>query len=75
MLIPDCIHPEQTVYYNGAVVLRVLQEEKSFEILNLYSATRAEHEMTLQVFLLCLDWLYLIGVVQLNGLGGVELCS
>ena len=67
MLVPDNIHPEQTIYFNGAFVLKTLQENRALELVELYIKTRTEREMTMPVFLL--------GVVSMNSRGEVELCS
>lgn len=75
MLIPDNIHPEQTIYFNGAFVLKVLQEHRVADMLDLYIQTSAKQEMSMPVFVLCLDWLFLLNVVTLNSHGKVELCS
>ena len=75
MLVPDNIHPEQTIYFNGAFVLKTLQEYCALELVELYIKTRTEREMTMPVFLLCLDWLFLLGVVSMNSKGEVKLCS
>ena len=75
MLVPDNIHPEQTIYFNGAFVLKTLQENRAMELVELDLKTRTEREMTMPVFLLCLDWLFLLGVVSMNSRGEVELCS
>lgn len=75
MLLPDNIHPEQSIYYNGAFVLRALREEHAMGLFDLYAATQRFRHMTMPVFVLCLDWLYLLNLVRLNEQGGVELCS
>lgn len=75
MLIPDCVHPEQTIYYNGAFVLGAIQELRSASILELYERTKKEHDMSIAVFLLSLDWLYLINAISISEPGLVELCS
>lgn len=75
MLIPDNIHPEQTIYFNGAFVLETVQEYGVIDFLDLYTKTTAIRQMTMPVFVLCLDWLFLLGVVTLNDDGQVELCS
>lgn len=75
MLIPDNIHPEQTIYFNGAFVLKVLQEYRVADMLDLYIQTSAKQKMSMPVFVLCLDWLFLLNVVTLNSHGKVELCS
>ena len=40
MLLPDNIHPENSIYYNGAIVLKVLQEHNNIELLELYSLVK-----------------------------------
>ena len=75
MLIPDNIHPDQTIYFNGAFVLKVIQEHRVMDILDLYIQTTCEREMSMPVFVLCLDWLFLLNLVILNNHDKVELCS
>jgi hypothetical protein len=75
MLVPDNIHPEHTIYFNGAFVLKAIQEHRVANMLDLYIRTTSEREMSMPVFLLCLDWLFLLNLVTLNDRGKVELCS
>lgn len=75
MLLPDSIHPKDSIYYNGAIILRTLQDLKSSTVVQLYSKIRMQHEMTFPVMLLSLDWLYLINVAVVNKKGEIELCS
>lgn len=75
MLLPDNIHPENSIYYNGALVLEILQKQSSQSILDLYQIVKTKRNMSFSVFVLCLDWLYLLNVAQLNTKGEVILCS
>ena len=75
MLLPDNIHPEQSIYFNGAFVLQALREQRVMDFLDLYLGTQKRREMTMPVFVLCLDWLFLLNLVNLNEQGVVELCS
>ncbi|KAF0221903.1 MAG: hypothetical protein FD174_234 [Geobacteraceae bacterium] len=75
MLLPDNVHPEQSIYYNGAFVLQALRERRVMDLLDLYMSTQTYRQMTMPVFVLCLDWLFLLNLVSLNEQGGVELCS
>lgn len=75
MLLPDNIHPENSIYYNGAFVIDVLNNEKSLQILDLYQEVKLKRSMTFSVFILCLDWLYLLDVARINSKGEIELCS
>ena len=74
MLIPDNIHPERTIYFNGAFVLKAIQKKRIADMLDLYIETKASREMSMPVFVLCLDWLFLLNLVRLNDHGKVELC-
>ena len=75
MLLPDNIHPELSIYYNGAVVLNELQKEDKQPIINLYQKVKDTNDMSFPTFILCLDWLYLIDVAKITERGYVELCS
>lgn len=75
MLIPDNIHPEKTIYYNGSIVLKVLQQYRTIDFFDLYEKAREERKITISVFTLCLDWLYLIDLVSIGDDGKVSLCS
>ena len=74
MLMPDNIRPKNSIYYNGALGLKVLQETKEQELLELYQAVLKEVKMSFSVYILCLDWLYLINVAKLKK-EKVILCS
>ncbi|MAD43146.1 MAG: hypothetical protein CL623_12250 [Arcobacter sp.] len=74
MLLPDNIHPELSIYYNGSVVLKILQHNDNIEIIELYSKVKEIQEMSFSVFVLSLDWLYLIDVAILQN-EKVKLCS
>ena len=74
MLLPDNIHPELSIYYNGALVLNELQKKDKQSIINLYQKIKSTNNMSFPTFILCLDWLYLIEVAQINEGGDVELC-
>ena len=73
MLLPDNIHPDNSIYYNGGIVLQVLQINDKLEMLELYNRVKKVRYMSFPVFVLCLDWLYLINVVELKR-EKVELC-
>lgn len=74
MLIPDSIHPENTIFYNGAIVLKALQKYKKISLLDLFSEIKKEYDISFQIYLLSIDWLYLINVAETKE-GIVALCS
>lgn len=75
MLIPDNIHPQQSIYYNGAYVLKALQRQSVLKIFDLYQDVRQEKKMSFPVFVLCLDWLFLLDIVSMGKNGEIQLCS
>lgn len=66
MLLPDNISPQDCVYYNGSFVLQELMNVQRTNILDLYQLVSQKKEMSFQIFLLCLDWLFLLNEVQLE---------
>jgi hypothetical protein len=74
MLLPDNIHPENCIYYNSALVLKILQQTKSIDLLELYGEVKQIKNIAFPVFILCLDWLYLINIAEVKA-GRIELCS
>lgn len=74
MLLPDNIHPEHSIYYNGAFVLKILQDKKKIDLLELFQEVKAISKMSFPIFILCLDWLYLINIAEQQN-GKISLCS
>lgn len=74
MLLPDNIHPENSIYYNGAFLIQVLKNKNNFDILELYQEVKELKNMSFPVFILCIDWLYLANIAELSD-GGIGLCS
>jgi hypothetical protein len=75
MLLPDNVHPEQCLYFNGAFVLKAIQAKSPQDLLELFISAKDLQEMTMPVFVLCLDWLYLLNVVDIRNDGKIEICT
>jgi hypothetical protein len=75
MLLPDNIHPENSIYYNGAIVLDLIQQHKRIELTELYILVKKKKNMSYPILVLCLDWLYLLNSAIINKKGEVCLCS
>ena len=74
MLLPDNIHPENSIYFNASLFLETLQEFGKLDMLDLYQKVTKNKKISFPVYILCLDWLYIINVAELNQ-GKVKLCS
>lgn len=75
MLLPDNVHPENTVYYNGAFVLEAARARPGSDWLDLCAEVRDSRNMSVAVFVLCLDWLFLLELITLDNYGRVRVCS
>ncbi len=75
MLLPDNIHPEQTIYYNASFVITQLIEYRNVELLRLYQKVIDRKYMSFSTFQLCLDWLFLINVIKSDDGMVVVLCT
>ena len=73
MLLPDNIHPENCIYYNGGIVLNIIQNNSNIEMLELFQLVKEVRNMSFTTFILSLDWLYLIDVAVLEN-EKVKLC-
>ena len=65
MLLPENVHPENSIYFNGAIVLNVLLNNNNIEMIDLYERVNQVQNMSFPIFILCLDWLYLIDAAEL----------
>ncbi|KJS20690.1 MAG: hypothetical protein VR72_12950 [Clostridiaceae bacterium BRH_c20a] len=75
MLLPDNIHPELSIYYNGSLVLQELKTAERQPFFDLYQKLKNNSDMSLPTFILTLDWLYLIELAKIDNEGWVQLCS
>lgn len=74
MLLPDNIHPELSIYYNGYVILTELEKKTEQMLLELYYNVKKSNNMSFSVFVLSLNWLYLIQLAQISEEGVVRKC-
>ena len=74
MLLPDNIQPELTLYYNGAIVIKELVRKPNQKILELYENIKINHNMSFSIFILSLDWLYVIDYAEIDEEGIVRKC-
>lgn len=75
MLLPDNIHPENSLYFTGSVVLSAVQQEDSWDLLELYSRVKAIKEITMPIFILALDWLFLLNAIEINDNDQIVPCT
>ncbi len=74
MLLPINIDPRNSLYYYGAIVLCELKKRPSFDLMTLFSLCKNRSNVSFESFLLTLDWLFLIRIIETNGKGELKLC-
>ena len=75
MLLPDNLIPEYSLYYNGYLILNELKNLDNQYLFNLYFKVKNVNNMSFSTFILCLDWLYLMEMAEINEKGAIKLCS
>lgn len=75
MLLPDNVHPENTLFFNGAMIIRTLRILGEANLLDLLAECRKQVDLPMPLFVLSIDWLYLAGRVERNDTGNFVLCS
>lgn len=72
MLLPRDILPTNSLYFVGGYVISSLKENNNIKLLELYLITKEKIKVSISIFILSLDWLFLIGVVMENKEGNLE---
>lgn len=74
MLLPDNVIPEYSLYYNGYLILNKLKKIDNQHLFSLYFKVKNENNMSFSTFVLCLDWLYLMEMAEVDEKGVIKLC-
>lgn len=75
MLLPENIHPANTLYFNGAIILRAMRNLRAADLIDLYIETRKYRLIPMALFVLSLDWLFLADFINIDERGFFILCS
>lgn len=76
MIVGKNTSPNFQVYHIGGLILSIFKEmkSKSITVIELYELAKAKQNMSISLFSLGLDWLYILGAVK-NDKGSITLCS
>jgi ABC-three component (ABC-3C) system Middle Component 6 len=66
MIISSDIKPDRDLYFLGSKVIEVLIDfdEKKVDYFELFQKINLELEISLNLYILVLDWLFIIGVIK-----------
>lgn len=75
MILNNNTTPKREIYYLGSLTIEVLNTKAgSIDLFELFLEVNSREEMTMNLFLLVLDWLYLIEIIKHED-GVIKLCS
>ncbi|CAA7392958.1 MULTISPECIES: ABC-three component system middle component 6 [Chryseobacterium] len=76
MIIDKNINPERDLYYLGGLLIDVLSKKKSSEIdyLELYRLFNQKQNVTINLYSLTLDWLFISGIITKGENGKIKKC-
>jgi len=75
MIVSRDTNPERDFYYLGSRVISVLNEGNTTDFHEVRNQLLAEDvNLPLSLYILTLDWLYMIGLIKLSENGGLQKC-
>jgi hypothetical protein len=76
MIVNKNINPERDLYYLGGNVIEVLNSYTKNEIdyFDLFLSVNKSNEVSLSLYTLVLDWLFILGVIKKSNKGMIIKC-
>lgn len=70
-------NPKNSVYFLGAQVIESLKSFEGLEIdfFELFREVNKKQRVSMQLYLLTIDWLFILGIVKINTQGELIKCS
>ena len=74
MIVNPDSHPQRQLYYLGAKVIEIISaNDDSSDFFETYKKLKEKEDISIMLFMLTLDWLYLLGVIKSHR-GLIEKC-
>lgn len=69
------LHPERSIYYLGAILIEIIKSaaDKDINSISLFHKFCEREKVSIEMFTLTLDWLFLLGLVESNK-GQIKKC-
>ncbi|MCD6010679.1 MAG: hypothetical protein K0Q79_541 [Flavipsychrobacter sp.] len=76
MIVDKNVTPDRDLYFLGSIVIEILiaRKETKIDYFELYNKMNHEHEISINLFTLVLDWLFIVGVIKNAENGMIEKC-
>lgn len=76
MLVERNINPERDLYYLGGVLIEIIRDNENEEsdYLELFEEFKNKYGVSINLFTLTLDWLFMLGIVTKGRKGKIKKC-
>jgi len=75
MIVSKDVSPERDVYYLGARIIDIISvESEVIDFFDIYKKINASDDVSMNLYALTLDWLYIVGVIDNSGNGNLKKC-
>jgi hypothetical protein len=75
MIVNKDTNPERDVYYLGAKIIEIIDDEpEHVDFFYLYRKVQLNERISMNLYSLTLDWLYIIGAIENSGKGNIRKC-
>lgn len=76
MIVSKNTNPEKDLYYLGSKVIELLGASNNvkFDYFKLYQSLNTEQKVSLNLYSLVLDWLFILGIIKNSNNGTIEKC-
>ncbi len=76
MIINKNIHPERDLYYLGGKVIEVLNlfTQNEVDYFELFLSVNKSNKLSLNLYSLVIDWLFILGVIKKGNKGLIVKC-
>lgn len=76
MIVSKDVNPERDFYYLGARVIEILSniDSKTVDFFDVFQQLNNSEKISINLYSLTLDWLYLLGVIENSKDGNIKKC-
>ena len=77
MIILSTDNPKNSTYYLGSILLDLMKKnaKSNFGVFDYFEIINQTQEVSMNRFLLVLDWLYMLGKITSDSEKGLKLCT
>ena len=77
MIILSTDNPKNSTYYLGSIILGLMKKnaKSNFGVFDYFEIINQTQEVSMNRFLLVLDWLYMLGKITSDSEKGLKLCT